>query len=188
MKYYRYLITGGPGIGKTALLEELKKAGFEVSHEVARRVINENLKNDGPILPWKNRDAFDTHLIETMRIEFSTIPPNVPVFYDGSSIDLIAWREYLNLDNTDYLHVIKDFQFERKIFMPEPWEKIFETDEVRPFTFDEAVKIHKRITSLFLKLGYEIITLPKVSPSERAQIVIETVKDYMKIKLYKTED
>ncbi|MBX9690049.1 MAG: ATP-binding protein, partial [Candidatus Obscuribacterales bacterium] len=47
------VITGGPSVGKSTLLNELRKNGFAVVSEQATEVIKE-----GKILPWENRDLF----------------------------------------------------------------------------------------------------------------------------------
>ena len=59
--YYanKFVITGGPGFGKTSLLKELEKKGYKVFHEAARAIIEEQEKLDNPTLPWKNRIEFD---------------------------------------------------------------------------------------------------------------------------------
>ncbi|WP_279157967.1 AAA family ATPase, partial [Parabacteroides goldsteinii] len=36
-----YVITGGPGTGKTSLIEELKIVGYQTVKEVARDIIKE---------------------------------------------------------------------------------------------------------------------------------------------------
>ncbi len=40
---YFYIITGGPGVGKTSLIEELNRQGFSTVSEDARRIIKEQV-------------------------------------------------------------------------------------------------------------------------------------------------
>ena len=54
----RIIITGGPGFGKTTILNHLQNAGFNTFEEVARIVIKEELEIGSDVLPWKNLDAF----------------------------------------------------------------------------------------------------------------------------------
>ncbi|GLU45411.1 AAA family ATPase [Allomuricauda sp. NBRC 101325] len=53
-----YVITGGPGVGKTTLLHELKQRGFMVVPEIARELIKEQQAIDGDALPWKNKNTY----------------------------------------------------------------------------------------------------------------------------------
>ena len=57
-----FIITGGPGAGKTTVLQELRQRGFICMDEVARDIIKEEMLIDGQALPWKNRDLY----LETM--------------------------------------------------------------------------------------------------------------------------
>ena len=47
-----YVITGGPGVGKTTVIEGLEKRGFFVVHECAREVIKEETEKGTDVLPW----------------------------------------------------------------------------------------------------------------------------------------
>ena len=47
-----FIITGGPGVGKTTLLEVLAKQGFPYVPEVARKIIREQVSQNGDALPW----------------------------------------------------------------------------------------------------------------------------------------
>lgn len=42
-----FVITGATGSGKTALLQELKKRGYRCVEEVARHIIQEQIKTGG---------------------------------------------------------------------------------------------------------------------------------------------
>ena len=50
----RIVITGGPGFGKTSIIDELESRNFPCQHEVSRTIIKEQLEIGGDILPWKN--------------------------------------------------------------------------------------------------------------------------------------
>jgi predicted ATPase len=50
----RIIISGGPGFGKTTLILELEKAGFQCVHESSREIIHEQMQSGGNFLPWKD--------------------------------------------------------------------------------------------------------------------------------------
>ena len=56
--HYFIVLTGGPGVGKTTLLNELHKQGFSIVEEDARRIIREQLEADADGLPWKNKTRY----------------------------------------------------------------------------------------------------------------------------------
>ncbi len=52
------VITGGPGAGKTTLINYLHERGYEISREVARAVIEEQQERGGNALPWGDNEAY----------------------------------------------------------------------------------------------------------------------------------
>lgn len=53
-----YVLTGGPGVGKTTLLEELERRNYEIVPEIARELIKEQQKTNGQVLPWKDKELY----------------------------------------------------------------------------------------------------------------------------------
>ncbi|MBB6259777.1 putative ATPase [Paenochrobactrum gallinarii] len=52
------ILTGGPGAGKTSLLENLKKEGFQCSDEAGRGIIQSQNLINGPFHPWLDPSGF----------------------------------------------------------------------------------------------------------------------------------
>ncbi|MBQ2262738.1 MAG: AAA family ATPase, partial [Loktanella sp.] len=52
------IISGCSGGGKSTLLLELKRRGFETVEEPGRRIVLEELRGDGKALPWVDLEAF----------------------------------------------------------------------------------------------------------------------------------
>lgn len=63
-----FVITGGPGVGKTTLLEALAQQGFPYVPEIAREIIREQVSRNGDALPWANIPAY-THLMLSRSVE-----------------------------------------------------------------------------------------------------------------------
>jgi predicted ATPase len=53
-----FVLTGGPGSGKTTLIEALRQAGFATSIEAGRGIIRDQSAIDGSALPWRDRALF----------------------------------------------------------------------------------------------------------------------------------
>ena len=53
-----YVISGGPGVGKTTVLNELKNRGCITVAEDARRIIEEQIRTEGQGLPWKDKKLY----------------------------------------------------------------------------------------------------------------------------------
>jgi len=63
----KYILTGGPGVGKSTLLERISEKGIYTIKEVASYIIEREIKKDSEILPWKNKDLFQKTLLKTQR-------------------------------------------------------------------------------------------------------------------------
>jgi predicted ATPase len=53
-----FVVTGGPGSGKTTLIDALAQAGCARSIEAGRGVIQDQVAIGGPALPWRDPRAF----------------------------------------------------------------------------------------------------------------------------------
>ncbi len=49
----KYVLTGGPSVGKITVIEILAKRGYKILPEVARMIIEEERIKGTDILPWK---------------------------------------------------------------------------------------------------------------------------------------
>jgi predicted ATPase len=53
-----FVITGGPGAGKTTLIEALRAAGCVCAPEAGRQIIQDEVASGGTALPWTDPRAF----------------------------------------------------------------------------------------------------------------------------------
>jgi len=47
----KYIITGAPGTGKTAIINALKKEGHSCAEEISRTIITQEIASGGDALP-----------------------------------------------------------------------------------------------------------------------------------------
>ncbi|MGV0923711.1 AAA family ATPase [Empedobacter tilapiae] len=59
-----FVISGGPGVGKTTLINELKNSGFEIVEENARKIIKNQIDTNQEGLPWKNKEKYAKLMLE----------------------------------------------------------------------------------------------------------------------------
>jgi predicted ATPase len=169
----RIVITGGPGFGKTSIIEELETRNYTCFHEVSRKIIKEQLENGGDILPWKDLAAFSNILFESRIQQFNQIITNNFAFFDRGIPDIIAYmlKDDLMIPNT-FLSKTKECKYYSTVFIVPPWEEIYRNDGQRMEDFKTAAQLHEIISSTYTKLGYEIVVLPKVSVKERADFIL----------------
>lgn len=90
-----FVITGGPGVGKTTLLKELQGRGFEVVPEIARELIKEQIENKGAALPWKDKELYKNLMCDRSIRSFEQIDKTqnnkVPIFFDRGFLDAFCY-------------------------------------------------------------------------------------------------
>lgn len=58
MTDHLHVITGGPGSGKTSLIDALAAEGVRHMPEAGRAIIQDQVDIGGTALPWSDREAF----------------------------------------------------------------------------------------------------------------------------------
>ena len=172
----KYIITGAPGTGKTAIINELKKRGFHCIDENSREVIAEQIKNGGEILPWKNQIAFENKIANMRTEQYLTSAKDGLCFFDRSALDCIAYLKLNNLEAT--VQIIENIQkcnFSKIAFYTPIWEEIYENDSERIENIATAKKIEIDIISTYKYQCYELVEVPKISIKQRADFIISKI-------------
>lgn len=170
----RLIITGGPGTGKSTLLEHLKQRGFSVFEEVSRRLIQEQHQLPNPALPWTNLPRFAELCLEQMMIQHAQALPQHVNFYDRAIPDIIA---YLHNGKVAipamYEQVLQEKAYEKLVFFAPPWPQIYVNDQERPQKYEESLRISTLLRETYEQLGFQLVVLPKVSCEKRVAFVME---------------
>lgn len=175
MKLERYIITGGPGTGKTSVLDELKKAGMAVCNEKARQVIKEQLRAKSQMLPWKDVAGFSGLVVGSI-LEDSR--EGESMLFDRGIPDVIGYLRHAKkpVDLNDYRHSILQMNYHQTVFFAPPWEGIYQQDTERKEAYEDSVAISKKIKQAYLDLGFELIEIPKVSVTARATFILDAIR------------
>jgi len=171
-----FVITGGPGVGKTTLLNALKRQGFSVVMEDARRIIQEQIQTDGEGLPWKNKIYYAQLMLaaslETYQCTVGETSTNI-VFFDRGILDTICYMKMENIPLTEEMNnLVSAHPYNRNVFILPPWEEIYTTDNERKQTWEEAVLTFDKIKQTYLEYDYEVIEVPKNSVESRCEFVL----------------
>lgn len=170
----KYVVTGGPGCGKTTLIDEMKKKGYYTIPEVARQIIDEQLKNGGNLLPWTNRDGFQRKVAEVQRDLESKIPIKKTAILDRGMLDGLAYYLNDNIKPPEGLYDPSNTNYE-VIFIPDELPN-YVNDEARMEDLETARKLHKLLRDVYEKAGYVVKNVPVMSPEERANYIEEYIR------------
>jgi predicted ATPase len=174
-----YVITGGPGAGKTTLINELRKKGFTCMEEVARRVIQQQVKLGGDALPWSNILRYKELLLaHTLESYTRALQENKKlVFFDRGVLDLIAYDRRTKTESSQALkQAIHELTYNETVFVTPPWKEIFCNDSERKQTYEEAVDVYKGIVAVYAEHGYHLVEMPKLTISGRVKFLLDYVR------------
>ncbi|WP_153391618.1 AAA family ATPase [Chryseobacterium vaccae] len=172
-----YVITGGPGVGKTTLLEALNKQGFTTVKEEARRIIKEQIDSGGDALPWENKIKYAELMLnasaETYREIKNTHPEN-PVFFDRGILDTVCYMEMEKISLSDKIHtIIRETVYNNTVFILPPWKEIYENDSERKQTWEEALSTFESMKAAYVKYGYHVVEVPKDTVKNRVMFILK---------------
>lgn len=97
------------------------------------------------------------------------------VFFDRGLIDAAAALEHMT--GKPVLTALGQAnRYHRRVFLAPPWPEIYETDPERRHGLDVALAEYSRLLETYPSLGYEVLILPKVGVSERADFILNTLE------------
>lgn len=172
-----YVLTGGPGSGKSTLIERLRGEGYAVSPEAGRAIIRDQVAIGGRALPWSDPAAYAEMMLGwEMRSHHVARGSSGPVFLDRGIADVIGYLRLLGLPVPAHMaKAAAIFRYHRRALIAPPWPEIYRKDAERRQDPEEAERTHAAMRETYAELGYELIELPKSPVEERLRFVIETL-------------
>jgi predicted ATPase len=170
----KFVITGGPSVGKTTIVSGLQNLGYKVVHEIATRLIQE-----GRILPWVDRQKFQQEVLRRQQsAEAAILDFDKPVILDRGLFDGEAYYLYDKLPVPAAFSNLDAGQY-AAAFLIEPLNFFEETDVRR-----ENLAFTKEI-SVILEHCYEsrnvkVVRIPAMPPTERIQFVMQKIEEIKK--------
>lgn len=172
-----FVLTGGPGSGKTTLIEALREKGFATTDEAGRGVIRKEMQDNGGALPWLDRERFAERMFEWELSSYRQAERETgAVFFDRGLPDTLG---YLRLEGLAAPGWMEEqawrLRYNDRVFVAPPWKEIFGQDEERRQSWEVAVRTYEAMISTYTELGYTLIELPRVPVPERVRFLLETL-------------
>ena len=172
------VFTGGPGSGKTSVLEALQKSGYRTKSEVGRKVIQQEVAKGSDSVPWANKQRFASKMLKKEVNALATLSnEGRTVFFDRSVIDVYGYCQLETLlVSRELLHQCSTANYIKTVFMFPPWQAIYQNDEERKQGFDTAVDTYRAMIKAYSHFGYQPIEMSLNSVEERMNFVLDRVK------------
>lgn len=171
------LFIGGPGSGKTTLIDGLSEKGYICYPEISREVTLEAKKKGIDQLFLQNPLLFSEMLLQGRVKQYNNaLNETQPlVFIDRGIPDVLAYMHYIGDSYPkEFDEACKTYKY-HKVFILPPWEEIYVSDNERYETYEQALLIHKHLIETYNSYGYELHEVPKASLEDRMRFVLENL-------------
>jgi predicted ATPase len=167
----RFIITGAPGAGKTAIIRQLELDGFSVVEEAATDVIAA-AQACGNAEPWRHPSFLDqvTALQRDRQVRAACQSDQVQ-FHDRCAVCTAALAAYLGFAVSDFLavelgRIRKQAIFQQRVFFIRNLGFITAT-QARRITFEETLRFEKIHEETYCKFGFELVFVEPGSVVDR---------------------
>jgi predicted ATPase len=168
------VLIGGPGTGKSTLLDALAQKGYRCYPEISREVTI-NAKNQGiDQLFLEDPLRFSELLLDGRKKQYDDAVRDETnlIFIDRGIPDVVAYLDYINTTYPSHFEdACMQYRYDH-IFVLPPWKEIFLSDSERYENFEQAVAIQEHITRTYERFGYRLIAVPTGKVEQRIEKIL----------------
>jgi predicted ATPase len=173
----RYVLTGAPGAGKTAILRTLELAGYAVVEEAATDVI-EQAQALGRPRPEERAGFLEAITALQVSRQLRHAPDGCGlVFFDRSPVCTLALARFLRLPVPPVLSAELDraaHVYARAAFVVRGLGFVTPT-AVRRISLADALEFEKIHEQTYRELGFDLVEVPPAPLAERAATILGSV-------------
>ena len=172
-----YVITGGPGSGKTSLIAALRSRGHDSTIEAGRAIIQDQVAIDGRALPWRDPLHFAELMLSMDMQSYRLAEQSVgPVFFDRGIPDVLGYLRLMHIPAPEHMrNAARVFPYNHSVFIAPPWREIFQQDQERKQDFDEAIRTYNALAETYKIHNYDLVEIPRSPIDERVRFVLGKV-------------
>lgn len=178
----KIVISGGPGSGKTTVINLLKQRGYCCFDEISRSIIQAG-KDKGISNAFKSDPlSFSQQIWQGRQKQYNAATKidvasyvSPWIFFDRGLPDVTAYLTEDDLINCTWVTSLQSCSYDN-VFLIEPVKAIYTKDNARMESFEEAFHLHQRIKVAYGRLAsfYEV---PFLSPHDRVDYILERCHD-----------
>jgi len=172
MKTNWYVITGGPSTGKTSVINQLHKMGYQTTIEHARHYLDTMITTGQTVEEIReNKRKFQLGVLDMQIEQENSISPNDVVFLDRAIPDAMAYYQFLKLDYDKKLIDAMHHVSYKKIFILERLPMV--KDYARLEDENDQKIIHSLIKKVYESLPFPIINVPVLNIPSRVDFILK---------------
>lgn len=171
----RVVLTGGPGAGKTAVLNELRSRGYGGADDSARAYIAER-RSQG-LSPRPELLEFASEVLRRDIVNYSDAGSEFGVtFFDRGVVDSLGMlNDIAPMDEERLRTCLQTYRFHKDVFILPPWQAIYANDSERDQTFSEAQGVFERVVKWYRQCDYHVLEVPPMAVPMRVDYVLQSL-------------
>jgi predicted ATPase len=175
----RFILTGAPGSGKTAIIRQLEIDGFSVVEEAATDIIALE-QAQGIAEPWTHARFIDAVVsLQRQRELRAALEPGQIQFLDRSVVCTAALATYLGYALPQVLtreldRIRREVVFQNRVFFIQNLGFITPTG-ARRISFEETLRFERIHEETYRNFGFEIVAVLPGSLPERVAAIKQLV-------------
>jgi predicted ATPase len=169
-------LTGGPGAGKTTVLDALRACGYECVPDTARAIIQERLRLS--LSPRPSPREFADEILKRDREQYQRVTSySGLVFFDRCVVDALGMVDQLGglAAPLELEKLLEEYEYFHTTFIFPPWEEIYTTDAERDHTFAHAVAVHREVSAWYSRCGYDLVEVSRGPIQQRCDFILTRV-------------
>ena len=172
-----HIFTGGPGSGKTTVLDLLKGMGYFTVPESGRDIIRNQTATGGDAVPWANPCRYADLMLLHGIVDFEEfIHVGKPCFFDRGIPDVLGYSRLARLPiSPALLEAAQKYRYYGNVFIFPFWEEIYITDSERKQDTGEAERTYHAVRCAYEELGYRVVDVPCLPPDLRARWIVDHI-------------
>lgn len=169
-----YVITGGPGCGKTTTVNQLNMQGYHTTIEHARHFIDTQMITGKTVEEIrKNQKEFQEGILDMQIMQEASLEPDELVFLDRALPDALAYYRFLHLPEDEKLKSSLKTVSYKKVFILDFLPLV--NDYARKENADAQKKIHSLISEVYESFPFPVVHVPVLPPEERADFILKNL-------------
>ncbi|HEX4182658.1 MAG TPA: AAA family ATPase [Caulobacteraceae bacterium] len=172
-----HILSGGPGAGKTTVLQALKARGFLCVDEAARQILREQAASGGNATHDGDQVRYRDLMLERSIAAYEAVEERTaPVFFDRGFPELTGYAVPPGAGTPAHVaRAVERYRYAPAVFVFPAWDAIYRHDEQRKHSLAHAARVSALTFEVYAACGYRTIEVPRATVEERVDFILAQI-------------